>query len=184
MARKRGRKKRISEKNVKAGTEETPAPAKIEDTLKDLEKSIAAAKSKTEDNSNKNTAPIAAGDNAGQILYSNPLWFYISSIFAAFMFTSYISIFAAIHFENIDYMNMTIVFMFIVMVSFFLISSLFFISEKKQWHSISAAIFFIGVASVMIYAFKAVDTSNLVRYSIIYTIIVAAISSYVLAIRK
>ncbi|MDP3765325.1 MAG: hypothetical protein Q8R04_02330, partial [Nanoarchaeota archaeon] len=38
---------------------------------------------------------------------SVPVWFYIASIFAAFMFTIYISIFAAIHFENIEYMNIT-----------------------------------------------------------------------------
>ena len=113
-----------------------------------------------------------------------PAWFYIASIFAAFLFTVYISIYATIHFESIEYMNMTIVFLFLTMISYFLISAIFFISEKKKWHSIGPMLFFIGIVSVMIYAFKAVDTSNLVRFSIIYTIIVAAVSVYVLAIRR
>src|SRR3989338_3103186 len=113
-----------------------------------------------------------------------PAWFYIVSIFAAFMFTIYISIFATIHFESIEYMNMTIVFLFIAMVSYFLISVVFFISEKKGLHWIPAFLFFAGVSTIMVYAFKAVDTSNLVRYSIIYTIIVAAISTYVLAVKR
>ena len=113
-----------------------------------------------------------------------PAWFYIASIFAAFLFTVYISVYATIHFESIAYMNMTIVFLFITMVSYFLISAIFFISEKKKWHAIGPMLFFIGIVSIMIYAFKAVDTSNLVRFSIIYTIIVAAVSVYVLAIRR
>ena len=113
-----------------------------------------------------------------------PVWFYIVSVFAAFMFTIYISIFATIHFESIEYMNMTIVFLFIAMVSYFLISTVFFASEEKSLHWIPAFLFFAGVSTIMVYAFKAVDTSNLVRYSIIYTIIVAAISTYVLAVRR
>ena len=113
-----------------------------------------------------------------------PVWFYISSIFAAFLFVIYISIYATIHFESTEYMNMTIVFLFITMVSFFLISSIFFISEKKKWHAAAPALFFIGLASIMIYAFKSIDTSDLVRFSIMYAIIVVAISTYVLAVRK
>ena len=113
-----------------------------------------------------------------------PSWFYSASIFAAFLFTIYISIFATIHFENIEFMNITIVFLFISMVSFFLVSMVFMVSEKMKYHAIAPALFFFGIASIMIYAFKAVDTSNLVRFSIIYTIIVAAISAYVLAIRR
>ena len=113
-----------------------------------------------------------------------PVWFYITSIFAAFMFTIYISIFATIHFESIEYMNMTIVFLFIAMVSYFLISTVFFVSEEKSLHWMPAFVFFAGVSTIMVYAFKAVDTSNLVRFSIIYTIIVAAISTYVLAVRR
>ena len=113
-----------------------------------------------------------------------PTWFYMASIFAVFLFNVYISIYATIHFESIAYMNMTIVFLFITIVSYFLISAIFFISEKKKWHAIGPMLFFIGIVSIMIYAFKAVDTSNLVRFSIIYTIIVAAVSVYVLAIRR
>ena len=113
-----------------------------------------------------------------------PVWFYIVSVFAAFMFTIYISIFATIHFESIEYMNMTIVFLFIAMVSYFLISTVFFVSEEVGMHWVPAFIFFAGVSTIMVYAFKAVDTSNLVRFSIIYTIIVAAVSTYVLAVRR
>jgi len=113
-----------------------------------------------------------------------PTWFYIGSIFAAFMFTIYISIFATIHFDDISNMNIMIVFIFISMVSFFLISAMYFISEKKRAHAIAPTIFFVGIVSVMIYAFKALDTSDLVRFSIIYTIIVVAISTYVLAIKR
>tara|TARA_Y100000310_G_scaffold217822_1_gene218928 strand:+ start:19680 stop:20237 length:558 start_codon:yes stop_codon:yes gene_type:complete len=113
-----------------------------------------------------------------------PTWFYLASIFAAFMFTVYISIFATLHFESIEYMNITIIFLFISMVSFFLISVTYFVSEKKFKHAIPPFIFFAGISTLMIYAFNAVDTSNLVRFSITYTIIVAAISAYVLAIRR
>ncbi|HJN56471.1 MAG: hypothetical protein QF436_01645 [Candidatus Woesearchaeota archaeon] len=115
---------------------------------------------------------------------SIPAWFYIASIFAAFLFTSYISIFAALHFEDIEFMNITIVFLFISIVSYFLISSMYFISEKNRMHSIPPMLFFIGITSIMIYAFKAVDTSNLVRFSIMYTIVVAAVSMYFLTTRK
>ena len=81
-------------------------------------------------------------------------------------------------------MNITIVFLFIAMVSYFLISLVFFISEEKGLHWIPAFLFFAGVSTIMVYAFKAIDTSNLVRFSIIYTIIVAAISTYVLAVKR
>ena len=115
---------------------------------------------------------------------NTPKWFYINSIFAAFLFVIYISIFATLHFESIEFMNITIVFLFIVLVSYFLISAVYFISEKKKRHSIAPILFFIGLVAIMVYAFNAVDASNLVRYSIMYTIIVVAISTYVLAIRK
>ena len=114
----------------------------------------------------------------------SPSWFYIGSVFAAYLFTVYISIYATIHFESIEYMNIMVVFLFISLVSFFLISAVYFIFEKKSAHSAAPILFFVGITSIMIYAFKAIDTSNLVRYSIMYTIIVAAISMYILAIRK
>jgi len=113
-----------------------------------------------------------------------PSWFYMASIFAAFLFTIYISIFATLHFGDIIYMNIMIVFLFISMVTFFLISSVYFISEKRKYHAIVPALFFFGIASIMIYAFKAVNTSNLVRFSIVYTIIVVAVSTYLLVIKK
>lgn len=113
-----------------------------------------------------------------------PSWFYIGSVFAAYLFTVYISIFAAIHFESIEYMNITVVFLFISLVSFFLVSAVYFVFEKKSLHSAAPILFFIGIVSIMVYAFKAIDTSNLVKYSIMYTIIVAAISMYVLSGRR
>lgn len=115
---------------------------------------------------------------------SVPSWFYMGSIFAAYLFTAYISIFAAIHFESIEYMNITIVFLFISLVSFFLVSAAYFIFEKKSVHSIAPILFFAGITLIMIYAFKAVDTSSLVRYSIIYAIVVAAISVYALGLKR
>ncbi|MCH8004076.1 MAG: hypothetical protein IH934_05600 [Nanoarchaeota archaeon] len=121
-----------------------------------------------------------------QVDYDNkvPAWFYMASIFAAFLFTIYISIFATIHFGDIIYMNIMIVFLFISMVSFFLISTVYLISKRNKYHAIVPVLFFFGIVSIMIYAFKAVDTSDLVRFSIIYTIIVAAVSIYFLIIRK
>lgn len=113
-----------------------------------------------------------------------PEWFYIAAIFAAFIFTSVIAVFATIHFNDIGNMNLLIIFLFITMVSFFLISAVYFISEKMKWHHIAPILFFIGIVSLMIYAFKAIDASDLTRYSIIYAIIVAAISVYVLVIRR
>ena len=113
-----------------------------------------------------------------------PTRFYMASIFAAYLFTIYISIFATLHFEDIEFMNITMVFLFISMVSFFLISMIYFISEKKKLHAAAPAVFFVGIVAIMIYAFKAVDTSDLVRFSIIYTIIVAAVSAYVLTIKR
>jgi hypothetical protein len=113
-----------------------------------------------------------------------PSWFYMGAIFAAFLFATYISIFATLHFEDIEYMNITIVFLFISMVSFFLISAIFFISEKMKLHSIAPLIFFSGIVALMFYAFKAPDATGLVRYATFYAIIVAAVSVYVLAVRR
>lgn len=112
-----------------------------------------------------------------------PAWFYIGSIFAAYLFTAYISIFAALHFEDMRLMNVTIMFFFISMVSFFVVSGSYFISERKKSHYVYPALFFLGIVAIMIYAFKAIDTSNLVRYSIMYTIIVAAVSVYMLIVK-
>ena len=116
--------------------------------------------------------------------FQAPARFYMASIFAAYLFVIYISIFATLHFEDIEFMNITIVFIFISMVSFFLISMIYFISEKKKLHAAAPAVFFLGIVAIMVYAFKAVDTTDLVRFSIIYTIIVVAVSAYVLAIKR
>jgi len=113
-----------------------------------------------------------------------PLWFYIGSVFAAYLFTIYISIFAALHFDNIEYMKITIIFIFVSMVLFFLISAVYFAFEKKSVHYSIPVLFFLGVTAIMIYAFKAVDASDLVKYSIMYTIIVTAISMYVFVVRR
>lgn len=114
----------------------------------------------------------------------NPTWFYVGSIFAAYLFTVYISIFAALHFENIEFMNITIIFLFVSMILFFLISSLYFISEKNKRNYFVSILFLIGIVATLFYTFKAMNTSNLLRYSISYTIIVAAVSIYFLSNRS
>ncbi len=191
MAKKRGNGKKASVKpsaETSAGLSEAIAvssPAvNVEAALKDLERTVAIARNKPDKEDDKASNAGARAPYAEPGISAKPMWFYVSSIFAAFMFTLYLSIFAAIHFESISYMNITLVFLFISMVSYFLISSIFFISEKRKWHGAISLLFFIGLVAIMVYAFKAVDTSDLVRFSIIYTIIVAAISCYVLAIRN
>ncbi len=204
MAKKRGSRKKAMAK-AKASPKKTNASPKtntppenpvnesvsapqlnVEKALEDLEKNVALAKSKPaeahegEPGHSSSKSPLYSMPASS----TKPVWFYISSIFAAFLFTIYLSIFATLHFESIEYMNITIVFIFISIVSYFLITAIFFISEKQKWHSLASTLFFAGIVAIMVYAFKAIDTSNLVRFSIIYTIIVAAISSYVLAIRK
>lgn len=114
----------------------------------------------------------------------NNEWFYYVSILAAFLFTVYISIYSAIHFENIKYMNIVVVFLFITAVSFFLISAVYFNTEKKGYHTLAPLLFFSGMVSLIFYAYKAVDASDIVRYSIIYTIIVTGISLFILLPKK
>ena len=109
-----------------------------------------------------------------------PQWFYYASILAAFLFMMYISIYSAIHFEDIKYMNYVVVFMFLAIVSFFLISLVYFFTERKGYHAFAPLLFLIGMIAIIFYAFYASDTSNIVRYSIIYTIIILAVSTFVL----
>lgn len=109
-----------------------------------------------------------------------PEWFYYISILAAFLFTMYISIYSSIHFENIKYMNIVVVFLFITIISFFMISAVYFHTEKIGYHLLAPVLFFFGMVSLVIYAYKAVDASDIVRYSIIYTIIVVGISLFIL----
>lgn len=113
-----------------------------------------------------------------------PRWFYYVSILAAFFFTMYMSIYSAIHFESIRYMNIVVVFLFITIISFFLISGVYFHTEKMGYHTLAPILFFIGMVSLIFYAYKAVDASDIVRYSIIYTIIVVGISLFILLPKK
>ena len=113
-----------------------------------------------------------------------PQWFYYFSILAAFLFTMYISVYATIHFESIKYMNTVVVFMFITIASFFMISGVYFHTEKMGYHVLAPVLFFAGMVSLIVYAFKAVDASDIVRYSIIYTIIVVGISLFILLPKK
>jgi len=109
-----------------------------------------------------------------------PEWFYYVSILVAFLFTIYISIYAAIHFESIKYMNTVVVFFFMTMAMFFVISAVYFKTEKLGYHTLAPILFFAGIVGLIFYAFKAVDASSIVRYSIIYTIIVSGISLFIL----
>ena len=109
-----------------------------------------------------------------------PEWFYYVSILVAFIFTMYIYIYAAIHFESIKYMNTVVVFFFMTMAMFFMISAVYFKTEKLGYHTLAPILFFAGIVSLILYAFKAVDASNIVQYSIIYTIIVSGISVFFL----
>ena len=118
------------------------------------------------------------------VVGKSPQWFYYVSILAAFFFTMYISIYSAMHFESIRYMNIVVVFLFITIVSFFLISGVYFHTEKMGYHTLAPMLFFAGMASLVIYAYKAVDATDIVRYSITYTIIVAGISLFILLPKK
>ncbi len=115
---------------------------------------------------------------------SVPQWFYYISILAAFLFTVYISVYSAIHFESIRYMNVVVVFLFIATISFFIISGVYFYTEKIGYHALAPLLFFAGTTSIVVYAYKAVDASGMVRYSIIYTIAVIGISLFVLLPKK
>lgn len=117
-------------------------------------------------------------------IIGKPKWFYYASIISAFLFTMYMSVYSAIHFENIRYMNIVVIFMLIAAVSFFLISGVYFQTEKLGYHALASILFFSGIVGLVVYAYKAVDASNIVRYSIIYTIIVVGISLFVLMPKK
>ena len=111
---------------------------------------------------------------------SIPIWFYYASILVAFLFTIYISIYATIHFESIKYMNYVVVFMFLSIASFFLISLVYFYTERKGYHVLAPFLFLLGIVGIIFYAFYANDASNIVKYSIIYTIIILAVSTFIL----
>ena len=117
-------------------------------------------------------------------VYNTPQWFYYVSILAAFLFTMYISVYATIHFESIKYMNIVVVFMFITIASFFMISGVYFHTEKMGYHALAPALFFAGMTALIFYAYKAVDASDIVRYSIMYTIVIIGISLFILLPKK
>ena len=119
-----------------------------------------------------------------EVKIDTPAWFYYFSILAAFFFTMYMSIYSTIHFESIRYMNIVVVFLFITVSSFFLISAVYFRTEKMGYHTLAPILFFAGIVSLIFYAYKAVDASDIVRYSIMYTIIVIGISLFILLPKK
>ena len=114
----------------------------------------------------------------------SPKWFYYISILSAFLFTMYISVYSAIHFESIRYMNIVVVFLFITIVSFFMVSGVYFHTEKLGYHTLAPGLFVAGMVSLVVYAYKAADASDIVRYSIIYTIVVVGISLFILLPKK
>ncbi|MBI2651875.1 hypothetical protein HYX00_00280 [Candidatus Woesearchaeota archaeon] len=122
--------------------------------------------------------------NKKEVRKAAPQWFYYVSILTAFLFTIYISIYSAIHFESIRYMNVVVVFLFITIVSFFLISGVYFHTEKMGYHALAPILFFAGMVGLIFYSYNAVDASGIVRYSIMYTIIVAGISLFILLPKK
>ena len=111
---------------------------------------------------------------------NNAAWFYYASIMIAFLFTMYISIYSAIHFDDIRFMNLALVFFFFAIISFFLISAVYFYTEKRGYNRLAPVLFFAGIIGLILYAYRANDASNIVRYSIIYTIVVAGISVFIL----
>jgi hypothetical protein len=113
-----------------------------------------------------------------------PEWFYYGSIMAAFLFSLYISIYAAIHFESISYMNIMVVFFFLAITMFFIISAVYFRTEKMNSHIIAPLIFLAGIIALIAYAYGAVDASGIVQYSIIYTIAIMGYSLFVLIGKK
>lgn len=100
------------------------------------------------------------------------------------MFTIYISIYSAIHFEDIRFMNLALVFLFFTIISFFLISGVYFYTEKMGYHLLAPVLFFAGIIGLILYAYKANDASSIVKYSIIYTIIVVGISIFILLFKQ
>ncbi|MBI2655155.1 hypothetical protein HYX06_01900 [Candidatus Woesearchaeota archaeon] len=111
-------------------------------------------------------------------------WFYYTSILVSFLFTMYVSVYSAIHFEDIRFMNLVLIFFFFTIISFFLISAVYFHTEKMGYHALAPVLFFAGVVGLIFYAYTANDASNIVRYSIMYTIAVAGISIFILLPRK
>ena len=110
--------------------------------------------------------------------------FYIFSMFLVFMFAMFISVYSTIHYGDMVYMNLMFAFIVVVMASFFIISSVYFYSEKEIPEGRISILFFIGMFFLAIYASKAVDATNMTKYGIFYTIIVSGICSYIILSKK
>lgn len=110
--------------------------------------------------------------------------FYIFSMFLAFMFAMFISVYSTIHYGDMVYMNLMLAFIIVVMTSFFIISAVYFYSEKEIPEGRISALFFIGMFLLAVYASKAVDATNMTKYGIFYTIIVSGICSYIILSKK
>ncbi len=93
----------------------------------------------------------------------NPDWFYHVSILIAVFFSLYMSIYAAIYFNDIMYMNIIIAFFCIALVTFFIISALYFQFEKMGNHALASGFFFGGFLGLIIYIFNAPDASSMVK---------------------
>mgnify|MGYP001561899934 CR=1 FL=1 len=118
------------------------------------------------------------------LIENNAQWFYYTSILVSFLFMMYMSVYSAIHFEDIRYMNLVLIFFFFTIICFFLISAVYFHTEKMGYHRLAPVLFFAGVVGLMFYAYTANDASNIVRYSIIYTIVATGISLFILIPRQ
>jgi len=110
--------------------------------------------------------------------------FYIFSMLLAFMFAMFISVYSTIHYGDMVYMNLMLAFIIVVMTSFFIISAVYFYSEKEIPEGRISALFFIGMFLLAIYASKAVDATNMTKYAIFYTIIVSGVCSYIILSKK
>lgn len=81
-------------------------------------------------------------------------------------------------------MNLALVFLFFTITSFFLISMVYFYAERLGYHRWAPMLFFAGIIFLIFYAYTATDASKIVKYSIIYTIIVMGFSVFVLLFRQ
>jgi len=96
----------------------------------------------------------------------------------------FISVYSTIHYGDMVYMNLMLAFIIVVMTSFFIISAVYFYSEKEIPEGRISALFFIGMFLLAIYASKAVDATNMTKYAIFYTIIVSGVCSYIILSKK
>jgi len=110
--------------------------------------------------------------------------FYIFSMLLAFMLAMFISVYSTIHYGDMVYMNLMLAFIIVVMTSFFIISAVYFYTEKEIPEGRISSLFFIGMFLLAVYASKAADATNMTKYAIFYTIIVSSICSYIILSKK